>query len=150
MWLSGVWLSCLRMITSFIMRKNRGRKRGNDLIRPAPSDHQTDRARHGIDRHPPAAGADRGHGRASELALCRILHGQHPQPEHKAGLCARVRPVFCMVRRSGADARHDQAVRCGGLGGRLAATPFGTRREAAARRRADAVRLAHYRPGGSA
>jgi hypothetical protein len=43
----------------------------------------------------PALIADLG-GR-SRPALCRILHRQHPQPEHSARLCSGVQPVFRLV-----------------------------------------------------
>ena len=48
----------------------------------------------------PALIADLGDEAA--LALCRILHRQHPQPEHAPGLCPGVQPVLRLVRTSAA------------------------------------------------
>jgi integrase len=78
--------------------------------------------------------------RRRRLALCRILHRQHPQPEYAARLRAGVRPVLRLVRRPRADAAHDPAARCRHLYRGASGEPLGTRRQAAAR--GGAVRLA--------
>ena len=102
-----------------------------------------------LTRRPPGAGADRRRRRAGRLALRRILHRQHPQPEHAPRLCARLRPVLRLVRGSRPDADRDPAVRCRHLYRDAPADPLGAGREAAARRGAHAVRLADHRPGGA-
>jgi hypothetical protein len=53
----------------------------------------------------PALIADAGR----RLALCRILHRQHPQPQHAARLCAGAQPIFRLVRRPRPGADHDPA-----------------------------------------
>ena len=55
----------------------------------------------------PALIADLGDEAA--LALCRILHRQHPQPEHAPGLRARLQPVLRLVRGPRPDAGGDPA-----------------------------------------
>jgi site-specific recombinase XerD len=63
-------------------------------------------------RRRPGAGADRQCRRRGRLALCGILHRQHPQPEHTPRLCAGMQPVLRVVRRPQAYADHNPAVRC--------------------------------------
>jgi hypothetical protein len=92
-------------------------------------------------RRRPGPGADRRRRRRRRLALCRILHRQHPQPQHAARLCARVQPVLCLVRRPRSDIELSPPI------SRSVRRPFGARREAAARGGADDVRLADRRPG---
>jgi integrase len=60
------------------------------------------------DLDPPA---QRRRRRRCWLALCRILHRQHPQPQYAARLCAGVRPVLCLVRDARPDAADDPAAR---------------------------------------
>ena len=49
--------------------------------------------------------------RRRRLALRRILHRQHPQPEHAPRLCPGVRAVLRLVRAARPDAAGDPAVR---------------------------------------
>ncbi len=134
----------------FIMREIAARVGGmtsdNDQL-PVPIKptalHDPDRP-----RSPSGAGADRRR-RPSRLALHRLLHRQHPQPEHAPGLRAGLQPVLRLVRRSRPDADDDPAVRCRHIYRDTPADPFAAGREAAARRRAHAVRLADHRPGGA-
>ena len=93
----------------------------------------------------PALIADEGE--LGRLALYRILHRQHPQSEHAPGLRASLPAILRLVRRSRANVDHDPAVRRRHLYRDAPADPFAARREAAARRRAHAVRLADHRPG---
>ena len=58
------------------------------------------------------AGADRRCRRGCELALCRVLHRQHPQPEHAAGLCPGLRAVSGLVRGARAVLGHGAAAIC--------------------------------------
>ena len=62
---------------------------------------------------------------------------------------ARACPVLRLVRGARPDADDDPAARCRHLYRDAPADPFGAGREAAARRGADAVRLADHRPGGA-
>src|SRR5947208_6564492 len=64
---------------------------------------------------------------------------------HAPGLCARLQPVFRLVRKSRALAHGHSAVRRRGLGERPARDTWVAGCEAAACGRAHAVRLAHYR-----
>ena len=61
-------------------------------------------------------------------------------------LCAGVQSVFRLVRRSRPDTHNHPAIRRGRMDRAAAGEPRGGRREAAARRRADDVQLAHHRP----
>jgi hypothetical protein len=116
--------------------------------RPTAGRHPAWRARcRGWRRAPPGAGADRRRRRRRLMALCRNLHRQHPQPAHAARLWAGVRPVLCLVRGTRPGADDDPAARCRHLYRGASGDPFGAGREAAARGRADDVRLADRRPG---
>ena len=64
---------------------------------------------HQTERHLYSAGACCRRRRRRRLALCGILHRQHPQPQHAARLCAGVRPVLRVVRRPRPDADDDPA-----------------------------------------
>jgi hypothetical protein len=48
-----------------------------------------------------AGGVDRRPRRTGCLALCRILHRQHPQPQHTPRLCPRMHPVLCLCEDRG-------------------------------------------------
>lgn len=48
-------------------------------------------------------------GEEADVALCRILHRQHPQPAHAPRLCPGLQPVLCLVRRMRPDAGGDPA-----------------------------------------
>ena len=47
--------------------------------------------------------------RAGRLALRRILHRQHPQPEYAPRLCAGLHQFLRLVRRARPDADNDPA-----------------------------------------
>ena len=92
-----------RMITAFIMREICAREGGMTppdssdhlpaIIQPGPLTSLTDTSS--------SAGADRRRRRAGRLALRRILHRQHPQPEHAPGLCARCGQFFAWCEDRG-------------------------------------------------
>ena len=58
----------------------------------------------------PALIADRR--RASRLALRRILHRQHPQPEHAPGLCAGCNRFFAWCEERGLTLTTIRPYRC--------------------------------------
>jgi hypothetical protein len=134
----------------FIIRDIEGRGRTFGTHQDATSGH------HHAGRHHrrPAwaehrAGADSRSRRRSRLALCRILHRQHPQPAHPPCLRPGMRQILLLVRAARSDARREPGIRCCDIYRGPAAGALGTGRQAAARRRADAVRLADHRPGAA-
>ena len=83
----------------------------NDLLEPASGDDPTSRGHVRPTLAECRAGTDRRSRRGSRLALCRIFHCQHPQPEHATRLLPSVQSVFRVVRRSWFDAGGDLAAR---------------------------------------